>query len=211
MPKEQLFAFGLSELISCKTEIVDIEWRELQEAIWQNQSVYIRSFGRNGAGSHLFADFYKLAIGNDKVTIDPTNNARPTEALRNFTGFSKTPKRGFELLRNYQVSHVFGRTKNVFAFTAPWNIVYIPKILDPFTGHEAKGDAVSEFSAMFQREMANRFEPQIESFNQIMADSEFQSNCSQAIEQMTQSGNYESADIDKFKKALEYELSPINV
>tara|TARA_R110002110_G_scaffold415748_1_gene654853 strand:- start:94698 stop:95375 length:678 start_codon:yes stop_codon:yes gene_type:complete len=211
LPKEQLFAFGLSEIISCKPEVVDGAWTELQEKVRGNRSVYIRSFGRNGSGSHLFTEFYRLAIGNENVAIDPTNNSKPTEALREFTGFTKTPKRGFELLRNYQVSHVFGRTKNVFAFTAPWNIVFIPKILDPFTGHEAKGDAVSEFIGMFQREVFERFAPQIQSFNETMENEEFRSNCVRAIGQMERSGKYELAELSKFRRAVSHELSPISV
>lgn len=47
---------------------------------------------------------------------------------------------------------MFGRTKNIYAFTAPWNIVYMPKILDPFTGHEAKGEMVDEYRMLFQKQ-----------------------------------------------------------
>ena len=46
----------------------------------------------------------------DKVIeIDPTNNTKPTQLLERNTGYRKN-----ESIFNYQVSHVFGLTKNVF-------------------------------------------------------------------------------------------------
>lgn len=66
------------------------------------------------------------------------------------------------------MSHVFGRTKNVYCFTAPWNIVFLPKIVDPLSGHEAKGDAASEFKSRFQKQIFEKFEAQILDFNERM-------------------------------------------
>ena len=37
-------------------------------------------------------------------------------------------------------------TKNALTFNAPWNIVYMPKLFDPFTGHESKGDITKKFT-----------------------------------------------------------------
>ena len=41
------------------------------------------------------------------------------------------------------------RTKNVYTFTALWNMVYLPKIIDPFIGHEAKSEIVDDNQAAF--------------------------------------------------------------
>ena len=71
-------------------------------------------------------------------------------------------------IRNYQVSHVFGKTKNIYSFTAPWNITFIPKVLDPFTGHEAKGDAITEFTGMFQNHVYKQFHEMIDEYNALM-------------------------------------------
>lgn len=35
---------------------------------------------------------------------------------------------------------------------APWNIVYMPKMLDPFTGYEAQGELIDEYTDLFQRQ-----------------------------------------------------------
>ena len=71
---------------------------------------------------------------------------------------------------NYQVSHIFGRTHNVFCFTAPWNIAYVPKIFDPLTGHETSGDLKDKFSNLFVNKAHKLFGDQIKEFNAIMLD-----------------------------------------
>ena len=78
---------------------------------------------------------------------------------------------GFEInknIQNYQTSHVYGKTKNVYCFTAPWNIVLIPKIIDPLTGHEAKGDFVGEFQKLFKDTVYNKFKECIEEYNSLI-------------------------------------------
>ncbi|EPE71842.1 TPA: hypothetical protein QB169_001958, partial [Pasteurella multocida] len=65
-------------------------------------------------------------------------------------------------------SHIFGLTKNPYAFCAPWNIVFIPKILDPFTGHESKGEITEKITAMYRRLMWDKYEDLISDYNKIM-------------------------------------------
>ena len=113
------------------------------------------------------------------------------------------------MIRNYQVSHVFGRTKNVFAFTAPWNIVYVPKMLDPFTGHEAKGEMISEFTRLFQQRTYKNFEPLIEDYNNIVTGNDFRNSVSDAIEMMADSERYDHSSLEAFKKSFETEYQPI--
>ncbi|MDC0274180.1 MAG: hypothetical protein P8M30_13340 [Planctomycetaceae bacterium] len=165
-----LFRFGIDEIIAVPVNRATDEWESLKRRVISNEAVIIRSFGRQGSNSRLFQELYEAVFGNENVVIDKTNNAAPTKLLRDFTGFAKTKKNGCEQLRNYQISHVFGRTKNPFAFTAPWNIVYLPKIIDPFTGHEAKGSLSDEFQIQFRTHIYNMFEPLIEDFNSIVTD-----------------------------------------
>jgi len=132
--KEQFFEFGLKETIYAPYEKAESEWNRLKQRIENNQEVFIRGFGRDANGTHLFQELYARLVGNHNVKKDPTNNAEPTKIIRELTGYSKTKYSKYELIRNYQISHIFGRTKNIYAFTAPWNIVYMPKMLDPFTG-----------------------------------------------------------------------------
>jgi hypothetical protein len=136
-------------------------------------------------------------LGNENVLIDKNNNTEPTKLIRSLTGYTKTKTSKFDMVQNYQISHVFGRTKNVFAFTAPWNLVYLPKLLDPFTGHEAKGSMVDEFTQLFQKQIFNKFESMIADFNQLMSNDEFNDNITEYFERLA---NAETINIDEFGK-----------
>lgn len=74
----------------------------------------MRGFGRNAAGTSLFQLFYSIFLEHQRVYKDPTNNTIPTKLLRNWTGYSKSGGKDYSPLRNYQVSHIFGKTKNIF-------------------------------------------------------------------------------------------------
>ncbi|HDR1522180.1 TPA: hypothetical protein QB462_000702, partial [Pasteurella multocida] len=97
------------------------------------------------------------------IIVDPSNNNYPTKLLEKSVGLVKNKN-----LYNYQVSHIFGLTKNPYAFCAPWNVVFIPKILDPFTGHESKGEITEKITAMYRRLMWDKYEDLISDYNQIM-------------------------------------------
>ncbi|MBU2098557.1 MAG: hypothetical protein KKD00_07325 [Gammaproteobacteria bacterium] len=149
-------------------------------------------------------------FGNEHVAVDPTNNAIPTKIIRDLTGYSKSPSARHEAIRNYQISHIFGRTKNVYTFTAPWNMVYLPKIIDPFTGHEAKGDMVDEYQAIFQQRSYARFEPLIEDYNKLIKQPELTDRIAAYLEQISSEITDEKIAL-KFKKSVADELSPITI
>lgn len=113
LSKQDFFQFGLNEIIYAKEELADQSWSDLKRRIEANQTVYIRGFGRNASGTSLFQNLYADILQNQHVVKDPTNNAEPTKLIKKLTGYSKTPSKQFEMLRNYQISHVFGKTKNV--------------------------------------------------------------------------------------------------
>ncbi len=207
--KEQFFDFGLRETIFSPYDKAEAEWESLKNRIHSNEQVFIRGFGRDAGGTQLFIDLYKILLGNSNVRKDPTNNAEPAKLIRALTGYSKTSSSSYKLIRNYQVSHIFGRTKNVFSFTAPWNLVYIPKILDPFTGHEAKGKMVQDFTALFQRQAYKQFELLIEDFNGIITHPTFVQNLEESLEAVRKNGRYGENDIEKLEKALQEEFFPI--
>ena len=126
--KDKFFEFGLANIIHINIQDVKTEWINLLERI-KNRStdLYVRNSGRNGTGNALLTQLY-LDVFKLKINYDQTNNNQPSMLLQRLTD-----KRKNKNIFNYQVSHVYGRTKNVFCFTAPWNIVFIPKIIDPFT------------------------------------------------------------------------------
>ncbi len=208
--KEQFFEFGLEETIYAPLDKAQAEWSALKNRIANNQKVSIRKFGKDGNGTSLFQEFYKHVLGNENVEADPTNNAEPTRVIRNLTGYAKIKKSGkFEPIQNYQISHIFGRTKNVFAFTASWNIVYIPKIVDPFTGHEAKGEMSDEYEALFQRQSFKHFEPLIEDYNKLMACQDLRNKIEDYLQKIKSQPGINNKDVEKLIKSVEFEFSPI--
>jgi hypothetical protein len=214
--KEKFFDFGIRETIYAPLDKAKEGWEELKHRIKNNGQVWMRGFGRNGKGSPLFKDFYAQALGNKNVTIDRTNNNKPGTVIRKMTGYSKRKSSNHKSskhkpIRNYQVSHIFGRTKNIYLFTAPWNIVYLPKIIDPFTGHEAKGDLIDEYQTMFQQKSYVRFEALIEDYNQIISGTDFQQRVDAYFENISNSNSHSQDDIDKLIKSVREELSPIAV
>jgi hypothetical protein len=86
--KDQFFEFGLSETIYAPLDKAEVAWQELKHRIQNNQQVFIRGFGRNSNGTHLFQAFYADVLSNNQVTVDPTNNAQPTKLIRDLTGYS---------------------------------------------------------------------------------------------------------------------------
>ena len=161
--KEDLFDFGLTETIYPAPEQVERSWTDLKRRIMTGKPVYIRGYGRDAHGTQLYTDFYAMLLGNPNVKKDPTNNLRPQNIISELTGF----KRNVTLF-NYQVSHIFGRTKNVFLFEAPWNIVFVPKLIDPFTGHETKGPWPVEYQRLFLQDAKRRYREYIEDYNDII-------------------------------------------
>ena len=157
------FSWGIENTIFPNMEIVEKAWIELRAKITNNQPVYIRGYGRDAHATHLYFDFYKYLFNNECVKKDPTNNAIPQRNIEKLTGL----KRNRDIF-NYQVSHIFGRTKNIFLFEAPWNIAYVPKIMDPFTGHEAKGDLPIKYQALFLQKAVERYEKYVKEYNSLI-------------------------------------------
>ncbi len=205
--QEEFFRFGLSEIIHVPFDVACVEWEQLKLRITNGEPVHIRGFGRNASNSHLFINLYASLLGHQNISIDPTNNAAPAKLLQRLTGFSKTSKKGCKRLRNYQVTHVFGRTKNPYAFTAPWNIVYLPKIIDPFTGHESTGDLTLKFQQMFRNHIFNLFSPMIHDFNQIVGDQQMTSRIDAYLSVLDES----PALVKKLRNSLIDEWKPITV
>lgn len=167
---EELIGFGVKESIFIEDSI-DEHWKELKSNVEKGkQKVFIRGYGRDAHGTEMYLKMYREIFGHSNFEKDPNNNNEPTKLIKKLSGYAKDVKtdRKYERIRNYQVSHIFGRTKNPYTFTAPWNIVYVPKIIDPFTGHESKGDLTNYFQFQFQGYCINKYKAFIDDFNNIM-------------------------------------------
>ena len=120
--KEQFFNFGLEETIYASLEDAKASWEKLKEQIHTNQPVYMRGFGRNGSSTHLYQEFYKNVLNNENVQRDTTNNAKPTNVIRDLTRYSKIENDEHKLIRNYQVSQLASSIEGpcVLALDALW-------------------------------------------------------------------------------------------
>jgi hypothetical protein len=215
-PKDQLFEDGLSEIIFpgdklvSGEELVSSVWADLFHRVLNNEEVWIRGYGQNGKGSNKFQRLYWHLFGNSNVQVDPNNNSEPTKLLASLTKLSKTVVKDgeqFERIVNYQVGHVFGMTKNPFLFTAPWNIAYVPKYLDPFTGHESKGEYVKEFTHLVKRETIKRYEKHIKEYNRKIMN--VASDIPRAILSVKEELSLSGPEFARFEKNVREELSPI--
>ena len=165
IPKEKFFQFGIENIISINQDKAKREWDNLTRRIKNRENnLFVRSSGRNGAGNDILKQFYK-DIFDININIDPTNNQKPRKLMNKLSGYEINKN-----IQNYQTSHVFGRTKNVYCFVAPWNIVLIPKIIDPLTGHEAKGDFVDEFKILFRGSIYRKYRECIDEYNDLIEE-----------------------------------------
>lgn len=203
---EQMIVFGIKETIFVPNNNVKNEWIQLKKNIFEGSNgVYIRGYGRDAKGTDLYLKLYRELFGHNQFFKDATNNAEPTRMLKRLTGYSRQekPTSKYKQIRNYQVSHIFGKTKNPFSFTAPWNIVYVPKIMDPFTGHESKGKLTEEFQKQFLSHFYIYYQEYIEEFNIIM------SNLKPRI--IKYLDEREGIISQKFKEDALNQFSPINI
>jgi len=231
--EDQFLDFGIKSVIYIPIDKAKENWNFLKYKITNDDEVFIRGFGRDAKGTPLLLDFYKHLFGNNQIKKDPTNNYHPTKTIKELSGYSKAgpkvqfmlangapafhndtkPKESkYELIRNYQISHVYGRTKNVYAFTAPWNIAYVPKIYDPFTGHEAKGNMVKEFTSKLEVQTYKNFKPLIEDFNNIITHSTFTDKLKTSLDILNKNNsNLQQESLNRLIKSIESEFSPINL
>ena len=208
--ENQFLDFGIKSVIYIPADKAKENWDSLKIKISNEEEVFVRGFGRDSKKTPLLLDFYKHLLGNSHVYKDSSNNSQPTKMIRELSGYSKTGKNKYKLISNYQISHIYGRTKNVYAFTAPWNIAYIPKIYDPFTGHEAKGDMVKEFTLKLEIQTYKNFKPLIEDFNNIITSPSFIGKLKTSLDILNENNLNLQQEYLEFNKLINSEFLPIN-
>jgi hypothetical protein len=87
----------------------------------------------------------------------------------------------------------------------------MPKLLDPFTGHEAKGQMVSEFTTLFREQSYARFGRLIDDFNEVISNPQFLDTLGRALNELKDQTSSQSADFRKFERAVKREFEPIVV
>jgi hypothetical protein len=192
---------------------IEAQWLNLIESIENNEVVYIRGYGRDAKGTYLYQELYRLLLNNKNIMKDSSNNAKPTQLLQNITHYSKTIQNDNETkerIINYQVSHIFGRTKNPFLFTAPWNIVWKSKLLDPFTGHESKGKNKDDYKKAFIGKAMKLYARYISDYNKLALKYFANDKLEKAFKQMETTIKEDDIIFNKFIKDARNELRTIN-
>lgn len=200
---EKMLRFGIDNLISVPFKNAKTEWEKIKKCLYNNEELFIRGYGRDAAGTNLYFHLYTELFKNTNIKKDSTNNHNPTKCILEWTNHSKsklTQKQielGTKQIQNFQISHVFGQTKNPLLFTAPWNIIVLPKIMDPFTGHEAKGTLKDNFTKALQEHILNKYRELIDDYNTIANDS-LRLTIRTIIEKMKSDKEFSKSNLDKF-------------
>jgi len=215
-PKEKFFTDSISNIIFVPEDKIEENWIAQRKKLLNAGEFYIRGYGRDAAGTKAFIELYKHLFPGINVSKDQTNNAIPTRLLSDYTGYSKVASEktdGKKRIQNYQVSHLFGRTKNPILFTTAWNFAYVPKYLDPFTGHETQGKYQEEFKRIFQDFLWTKFEKYILEYNALIEPimAERFSNAFEITRESLKEVNSEFDDefLNRFEKDAKSELAVI--
>lgn len=203
--KEELYQFGMSETILPSIDLVAENWKDLKKRIFNNGVVKIRGYGRDAKGTELYLGLYKHLFKNTNVKKDASNNSEPTRIISRLTGYKRNTN-----MFNYQVSHIFGKTKNIFLFEAPWNIAFVPKLIDPFTGHETKGNWPKEYQEKFLVYSIEKYQEFIEEYNYIIGSSDISEEIDTYIDNLKEQTTM-SKEALRFEKDIIGELSTINI
>ena len=202
--KNNLYQWGISATIFPTVEVVSRSWDDLKNRIFTNQTVYIRGYGRDAHGTQLYKDLYKVIFKNENIEKDPTNNSIPHRHIQQLTGLKRNKD-----IYNYQVSHIWGHTKNIFMFEAPWNICYTPKLIDPFTGHETKGDWPEEYQKLFITYAYNTYKLFIDDYNQLLTFYDIPNKINQYLQ--TIKSSIPPSEYAQFERDVHKEFTPITL
>ena len=206
--KGLFFKTGIDDIVFMDNQVIEEQWNQLKTAVFENHTVYIRGYGRDAKGTDLYCKLYEKLFENMNVKKDSTNNAEPTKLLKNLTQYSKTNQAEKKLIINYQISHLFGKTKNPLLFTCPWNIAYIPKYLDPFTGHETQGQYSEEFKQIIVPFLKEKFNTYISEYNSIVQN-KIADKIDESLKFVKSQTDINSYDFKRFETDVRRELSEI--
>ena len=201
--KEDLYDYGLTETIFPKYDQTKEFWNNLKHRVFNNGEVYIRGAGRDAKGTQIYIEFYEYLFRNSNIKKDPTNNFKPQLIIEELTGYKRNKN-----LFNYQVSHIYGRTKNPLMFEAPWNIAFVPKLIDPFTGHETKGKWPEEYQEVYLKRTSELYAEFIHNYNVLIMELEIEKNVSVFLNNIDKE-IYTPSQIKHFEIGIKNELSKI--
>ncbi len=203
--KEDFFSFGLEKSIYIPDAKVEAQWQSLKKDIANNKTVFMRGF-KSSTSMHMSSDFYSKLFENKHVKKDPSNTQNPSKIIEKLTAYKKGKD-----LKNYQLSSIFGRSRNILAFCAPWNIVYIPSILDPLLSVDANTDLANEFKRRFMQHSYEKFKPYIDEFNQTLSNHQFQKSMDEYFQKLFDDGHFDKDEMIVFENTMREDFTPIKI
>ncbi len=211
--KDEFFEHGIKDILFVESDKIEKHWIEgIKHKLDKGgEMLHIRGYGRDGSNTELFVKLYKHLFPNIIIERDSTNNAQPTKLLADLTPYVKVKTQNEPnktLIQNYQISHLWGKTKNPLLFTAAWNIAYVPKYLDPFTGHESQGEHSSTFKRVFEEIVRGKFQHFIDDYNSII-ESRVDPVLEEALDKTRKELRYNKKEFSKFSDDARRELSKI--
>ena len=206
LSQEDFIRYGLEKTVYIPDDKVKEGWEDLKKQINSNKKVFMRGVKDNNI-TRMFFDYYKDIVKNERIAKDPSNTQNPAKVIEDLSGIKKSKD-----LRNYQLTSIFGRSRNIFAFTAPWNIVYIPNLIDPLLSAEANNELSKEFQKDFQKNAYEKFKPQIDEFNKIVTDHHFRQSTDDYFEHLYNNNRlYPRENTEKFEEIYREDFAPIVV
>ena len=197
---EAICDFGLDNSVFAEPDVAWEQWNRLKAALFDGQ-LYIRAIKGNDQDSEF--QFYKrlhtYLFENGRLERDCTGNYYPRRNLERVVGWNVTihPQTNTGVLVNFQTSHVLSRrTHNPLLYSAVWNIVFTPKIIDPFTGEEAHGEVAKLFREAFLRKIHVRFAKCIEDYNRFIDEQKILSRINDFHDEF-----FKDDELVRFKKA----------
>ncbi|MBA3901364.1 MAG: hypothetical protein H0X62_14345 [Bacteroidetes bacterium] len=179
-------------------------WLSLCKEIEREEKpVYIREYGNKIVKQEAYLEFLNKVIPNANIDYDKRNNVRPR------IYFDQALIVNRNNFKNYTITHIWGKTKNPYAFNAPWNMAYMPGIVAPFTDHMGSGKIQVSFSKIFKAKAYEKHKESIELFNKKM--NELKPKIKKAIAAFDKNPQLAPRDIIDLKKRVEENFSPITL
>lgn len=160
---DELYQFGIRRSIFATPEEAWNQWQSIKRALQGEGELKIRKYGR--AESNPFISMYKQIFPQAQISIDTNGNSSPRAIIQKVTNRTIN-----DTIFNFEVSHVFGYTKNPLLFNAAWNFFFCPKLIDPFTGHTSKGRWPEEYQPLLRESVLTKFSRCISDYNKMLTE-----------------------------------------
>lgn len=198
---EELYRFGIRRSIFATPEAAWNQWQSLKKALRGERELRIRKYGRSAVNP--FIEMYKHIFPQAQILEDSTGNAAPRAIIQRITNHTIN-----STICNFEVSHVFGYTKNPLLFNAAWNFFFCPRLIDPFTGHASTGRWPEEYQPLLREAVLTKFARCISDYNRMLAEEGIHDQIENYLANLNW-GTEKTKELARFKEDVRKEWRPI--